>query len=292
MKQGATVLATFVYDASGQRVKSTVGTVTTIYIGGIYEYQAGATTKYYEGNAMRRTGYASSNGVYYMLQDHLKSSSVIVNQNGRQRLSRNYYLPFGGNRGAPTGFSGLTTKRFTGQYHEASLPGGEGLSYYGARWYDAKLGRFLSADTIVPGAGNPQAFNRYSYVKNRPLVMVDPTGHYDIKPGDAPYKPPPAKPAIISRPNWSALLPGKFEMCSNGACSTSGLVEGMYNRDTNPGGYAYYSQLLPDKDLQSILFEAVIHHEGNDPSYIGGRRDLCEGELVWDKCYNGEIGNV
>jgi murein DD-endopeptidase MepM/ murein hydrolase activator NlpD len=30
---------------------------------------------------------------------------------------------------------------------------------------------------MVPGAGNPQAFNRYSYVLNRPLNHIDPTGH-------------------------------------------------------------------------------------------------------------------
>jgi RHS repeat-associated protein len=57
------------------------------------------------------------------------------------------------------------------------LPGGEGLSYYNARWYDPKLGRFLSADTIVPGPANPQAFNRYSYVFNNPVRLVDPSGH-------------------------------------------------------------------------------------------------------------------
>ena len=55
------------------------------------------------------------------------------------------------------------------QYYESTLPGGEGLSYYGARWYDAKLGRFFGcpqcADTIVPGPGNPQAFNRYAFAK-------------------------------------------------------------------------------------------------------------------------------
>ena len=39
------------------------------------------------------------------------------------------------------------------------------------------LGRFISADTIVPGAGNPQAFNRYMYVLGNPLGMVDPSGH-------------------------------------------------------------------------------------------------------------------
>lgn len=89
----------------------------------------------------------------------MNSSSVITNQAGTT-LSTSYYFPFGGNRGAA--FSAITTKRFTSQYHESALPGGEGLSYYGARWYDAKLGRFLSADTIVPGPANPQALNRYA----------------------------------------------------------------------------------------------------------------------------------
>jgi len=74
----------------------------------------------------------------------------------------------------------LTTKRFTGQYHESTLPGGEGLYFYNARWYDAKLGRFVSADTLVPDAGNPQSFNRYSYVYNNPLKFVDPGGHDPI----------------------------------------------------------------------------------------------------------------
>jgi hypothetical protein len=39
------------------------------------------------------------------------------------------------------------------------------------------LGRFLSADSIVPDAGNPQAFNRYAYALNSPLRYTDPTGH-------------------------------------------------------------------------------------------------------------------
>jgi hypothetical protein len=35
----------------------------------------------------------------------------------------------------------------------------------------------VSADTIVPGAGNPQAFNRFSYSLSNPLKYIDPTGH-------------------------------------------------------------------------------------------------------------------
>ncbi len=46
-----------------------------------------------------------------------------------------------------------------------------------ARFYVPGLGRFLSADTIVPDPANPQSFNRYSYVLNSPLKFTDPTGH-------------------------------------------------------------------------------------------------------------------
>ncbi|MBM4460525.1 MAG: hypothetical protein FJ011_22670, partial [Chloroflexi bacterium] len=171
---GGAVNASFVYDADGNRVKGTVGSVTTVYIAGLYEYQNGAVTKYYEGGAIRRTGYASDNGVFYTLSDHLHSTSVLANQNGTVN-SRNFYYPYGGNRNGA--FSGLTTKRFTGQYHESGLPGGEGLYYYSARWYDARLARFVSADTIVPNPGNPQTLNRYSYVLGNPLRYNDPTGH-------------------------------------------------------------------------------------------------------------------
>ncbi len=66
-------------------------------------------------------------------------------------------------------FNSITAKRFTGQYHEASLPGGEGLSFYNARWYDPKLGSFLSADSIVPAPLDPQSLNRYAYVGGNPV---------------------------------------------------------------------------------------------------------------------------
>ena len=86
----------------------------------------------------------------------------------------------------------MTTRRFTGQYHEQALPGGEGLAYYNARWYDPALGRFVSPDSIVPEPGDPQDFNRYSYVRNNPLNFIDPTGHYTFEdePDDQFFVPP------------------------------------------------------------------------------------------------------
>jgi hypothetical protein len=49
----------------------------------------------------------------------------------------------------------------------------------GARFYDAALGRWILADTIVPEPGNPQDLNRFSYVGGNPLRFVDPTGHME-----------------------------------------------------------------------------------------------------------------
>jgi RHS repeat-associated protein len=54
-----------------------------------------------------------------------------------------------------------------------------GLYYYGARYYDANIGRFISADTIVPHPSDPQSLNRYSYCRNNPLRYTDPSGHGD-----------------------------------------------------------------------------------------------------------------
>jgi RHS repeat-associated protein len=63
---------------------------------------------------------------------------------------------------------------YTGQRLDAT-----GLMYYRARYYDPSLNRFISADTMVPSASDPQSLNRYSYVRNRPLNFNDPTGHCD-----------------------------------------------------------------------------------------------------------------
>jgi RHS repeat-associated protein len=65
------------------------------------------------------------------------------------------------------------TSKFTGQEWDAET----GLYYYGARYYQPALGRFLSADSIVPSATDSQAFNRYAYARDNPITYTDPTGH-------------------------------------------------------------------------------------------------------------------
>ena len=83
---GGSTSASFIYAADGSRTVGTVDGVTTVYIGGVYEWQAGASTAYYAGPdgpvAFRRNGYATGNGVYYLLRNHLGSSGVIVDGSG------------------------------------------------------------------------------------------------------------------------------------------------------------------------------------------------------------------
>jgi RHS repeat-associated protein len=73
--------------------------------------------------------------------------------------------------------AGDPSHRFTGQRLDDAATG---LYYYGARYYDATAGRFVSADPIVPAPGNPQSLNRYAYVLNDPVNLTDPTGHFSI----------------------------------------------------------------------------------------------------------------
>jgi RHS repeat-associated protein len=102
--------------------------------------------------------------------DHLGSSSLTTNAAG-SIVSQLRYLPFGGTRwesgSTPTDF------QFTGQRKEAGI----GLYDYNARYYDPLIGRFVSPDTIVPEAKNPQDLNRYSYTRNNPIRYTDSTGH-------------------------------------------------------------------------------------------------------------------
>ena len=81
------------------------------------------------------------------------------------------YTPFGSYRTG--GRNQITDRAYTGQKENMDL----GLYYYNARFYMPGIGRFLSADTIVPAPQNPQSFNRYAYVLNSPTNFSDPTGH-------------------------------------------------------------------------------------------------------------------
>jgi RHS repeat-associated protein len=164
------VTASYTYDGDGNRVKAVVNSTTSIYVGAYYEVTGGVVKKYYYAGSVR---VAENNGgvLHFLLTDHLGSTAVTTSDTG-VRVTELRYYPYGDSARYNPGGQ-ITTFRFTGQRWDP----GTGLYFYGARWYDSSLGRFIQADTIVPQPGNPQSLNRYAYVLNNPLRYTDPTGH-------------------------------------------------------------------------------------------------------------------
>ncbi len=166
-----------IYDANGARLIriQTVGGVTTrtLYLDGAEITLGGSptvkgATRYYTMGgspiAMRTPTTLS------WLGGNGQGSLNISATNGSTTATIRRYLPYGGNRGT----TALPTQRgFLGATEDSA----SGLTYLNARYYDSKLGRFLSVDPIAV-ATNPQSLNSYSYGFNNPITFKDPTGLY------------------------------------------------------------------------------------------------------------------
>jgi RHS repeat-associated protein len=158
---------------------------TTLYIGNYFECTSNGNTKYYyhgaQRLAIRRSGYPSGNGLFFLLGDHgvcasANTGSTAVQTTSGGTLSASLkYLHWGGER--PPSGDLLTTFRFTGQRSEETSIG---LYYYGARWYDSALGRFISADSLIPNPGNVLDWDRFAAMRNNPLRYTDPSGRCPV----------------------------------------------------------------------------------------------------------------
>jgi RHS repeat-associated protein len=101
----------------------------------------------------------------FLLQDHLGSTRVVLNGQGKP-VAGYEYLPFGSLWRAHGPQAERLTQRYTGQEWDAEL----GLYNYRARMYDAELGRFYARDPLHEYA------SPYLYAGNNPLAFTDPTG--------------------------------------------------------------------------------------------------------------------
>ena len=118
---------------------------------------------------------------HYFHTDALGSITAITNDAGTV-IERRSYEPFGKIRAMDYGTNNNTlanlttqsTRAFTGHEQISEI---SGLIHMNARVYDSDIGRFLSADTIIQDPHDSQSYNRYSYVRNNPMVFTDPSGH-------------------------------------------------------------------------------------------------------------------
>ena len=110
----------------------------------------------------------------YLHRDHLGSIALTTDENGVPESHSNY-APFG-TQTSSADSSYPQNRGFTDHEHLA-VDAEAGLIHMNGRVYDPAIGRFLSPDPIIQDPYNSQNYNRYSYVLNNPLSMVDPSGY-------------------------------------------------------------------------------------------------------------------
>jgi RHS repeat-associated protein len=95
-----------------------------------------------------------------------------------------------------TSIKGQQNERVSRGYTDHEHMNRTGFVHMNGRVYDPRIGRFLSPDPYVPHPMLSQSFNRYAYVLNRPLSLVDPSGFASLDPPicepscPAVYEPP------------------------------------------------------------------------------------------------------
>ena len=167
----------YVYAADGTKLRTvhTIGgaATTTDYCGNVV-YENGV-----QKLLLTETGYVTLNdGKYhYYLQDHQGNNRVVMSQDGSVEETNHYY-PFGG---VFASSGNVQPYKYNGK--ELDTKKGLDLYDYGARQYDAALGRFTTVD---PSAENYYPVSPYAYCGNNPVNRVDPTGTdwYEDKDGN------------------------------------------------------------------------------------------------------------
>jgi RHS repeat-associated protein len=116
---------------------------------------------------------------HFALNDWLGTKRVTTTSAGVNWTSI-FSGPFGDYQSQSGPGTDPSEEHFTGKVRDAN----SNLDYFGARYYNSNLGRFMSPDWSknpqgVPYAAftNPQTLNLYGYVQNNPLSTTDPSGH-------------------------------------------------------------------------------------------------------------------
>ncbi len=126
--------------------------------------------------------------MHLVVGDHLGSSSVVINHASSELVERSTYQPYGAIESdhRPAKWKGFReVYKFTGKEEDIEV----GTVYFGARYYQPYLGRFMSADALtVHGMGSDM--NPYAYVAGRVTSRTDPIGLAEGCPPDTVCLPP------------------------------------------------------------------------------------------------------
>ena len=128
----------------------------------------------YENGSLKllltKTGYVSfpDKKFHFYLKDHQGNVRVVADKDGKLEETNDYY-PFGGTFTTSTS---VQPYKYNGK--ELDRVSGLNLYDYGARYYDATIGRWCMVDSL---SEKYYSFNSYNYCGNNPARYVDPDGN-------------------------------------------------------------------------------------------------------------------
>jgi RHS repeat-associated protein len=167
------IIGQYYYDGDGKRVKKFVPATgeTTIFV---YDASGKMLAEYSTIVEPQSTAKVS-----YLTTDHLGSPRILTEASGNV-ISRRDFHPFGeeiitAQRTQGSGYAADSVRqKFTGYERDIE----SALDFAQARHLNNGHGRFTSPDPMMGSAlrVNPQTYNRYVYVLNNPLSLVDPRG--------------------------------------------------------------------------------------------------------------------
>jgi RHS repeat-associated protein len=167
---------TYTYDGNRMRVKKSSGTLYWRTTDGTVIAEtnlSGTTTNEYIFFGHRRIVRRDAGGnTYYYQADQVGSARVITNSSGAVCFDDDY-TPYGQELSHTN--SCPQNYKFTGYERDSET----GLDYAYNRYYNSRIGRFMSADPSGLASANfnsPQSLNRYAYVQNNPISAIDPSG--------------------------------------------------------------------------------------------------------------------
>jgi RHS repeat-associated protein len=171
----STATVCYVYDGDGLRVKKSSGTLYWRSVWGDVLAESdsqGNITNEYVFFGGRRIARISSGTVNYIYSDALGTVHTITDATGNACYDASF-TPYGQEMLNPNISQTCSSNyKFTGDEYDSET----GLYYAKGRYYNPRLGRFMSVDPLAGDITNPQSLNRYAYVLNNPTTLTDPTG--------------------------------------------------------------------------------------------------------------------
>jgi RHS repeat-associated protein len=126
--------------------------------------------EYYYAHGRKLVKHDPDKGLLWYYTDHLGSTRLLELGTQQSDMRRDYY-PFG--EAVTSSGDEESLYQFTGKEKDSNT----GLFYFGARYYDPGIGRFISVD---PLADENDAWSPYSYSKDNPINRIDPDGRNDL----------------------------------------------------------------------------------------------------------------